>query len=160
MTLHLASDTLAPFIARQKSIADTCARAWRANVLHLNGEYAPVDALFVRNGRVVAVAEIKTRNKTIDGVRQFNNPAGYLVTFDKLLVGRDIARKFGAPFLLIVGLADALVYWLVADAAGEFQTQLGTARTTTPWRGGTAERCNAFLSLDDMRTLTAMDGNQ
>jgi len=157
---HVDAATLQPYITRQKSIVETCARAWNVNAIHLTGNYCPADALFVRAGCVVAVVEVKTRpTLTLAGLRGFTDPPGYLVTFDKLVAGRKIARQFGAPYVFVAELVDALVWWLVADANGMWQARLGTAPTTTQATaaGGETTRANAFLALADMRVLVAVN---
>ena len=150
MTLASHSPRGEQFLARQHVIVEACAQLWDAATVHVASATCPVDALFTRRGVVFRVAEVKARDLTVRALRQHGS---YLVTFDKLLDGRTMAARLGADYVLAVGLDDALVWWPIADAAGEWVARFTTARTTTAatCNGGLITRANAYLSLDDMR---------
>jgi predicted transcriptional regulator len=102
-------------------------------------------------GRVItaeAVAEMKCRSMTLE---EFNvRCAGeLLVTFDKLVAGREAARILRVPFWVLLWLSQdrVLLRQTIADAAGEFVANFRTSNTVTAAtiNGGEATRCNAFV---------------
>lgn len=141
------------WIARQRATVDRCAREWDADAIITDDRSAaPVDALFSRGATLLAVAEVKTRTMTLAALRDRQS---YLVTLEKLIEGRELARVLRVPYLLIVGLDDAVVYWTVSDGAGEWRVSFTMARTPTAatCNGGAALRANAYLRLDVMKVL-------
>lgn len=146
-------DSLTPtgqrYIAQQRGLIHTCAAAWRSDGVHLDAPACGIDGMFVRDGRLWRVAEVKARDLAIADLRSLGS---YLVTFDKLVGGRAIGARLGVDFVLIVGLRDALVWWWIADARGEWRAQLSVDRTTTQanCNGGEVERANAYISLRGM----------
>jgi hypothetical protein len=139
------------WIARQRAIVAYCSRAWQVDAASpADDSDSVIDALFSRAGRLLAVGEVKARNLTI---AELHAHGSYLVTFDKLVIARDVGARLRVPFVLIVGLVDAVVFWQVADPAGRWLVDMRINRTTTQatCNGGDAVRANAYLSLDDMR---------
>lgn len=110
-------------------------------------------------GRVItaeAVAEMKCRTLTLDEFR--GRCAGeLLVTFDKLVAGRDAARMLRVPFWLLLWLAAdrALLRLTIADAAGEFVAAFRAANTLTSAtiNGGTENRVNAYVDFGNADRL-------
>lgn len=104
-------------------------------------------------GRVitaVAVAEIKCRALTLD---TFRGRCGgqLLLTFDKLIAGREAARLLRVPYWVLLWLAGdgALLRLTVTDEEGQFVAPFRAAQTITPAtiNGGTATRCNAYVDF-------------
>lgn len=131
------------WIARQRSTVNRCAAAWCVEIA-APPEPSRVDALISRCGALLAVAEVKSRDLSFAALKDHGT---YLVTFEKLNAGREIAQCLHVPYLLIVGLSDAVVYWQISDALGEWCAPMSIERTETQAtsNGGTAERANAFV---------------
>lgn len=149
-------------IVHQLSILTACAKAWDAQFVETpHDRESPVDALFTRRGRVVSVAEVRSRCDDANGggcalsLADLRGMGSYLVTFDKLVKGRVLSAALCVPYVLIVGLKDRIVYWTVTDAKGEWLVPLATRRTKTraTVNGGSAVRMNAYLDLKTMKTL-------
>ena len=70
----------------------------------------PIDVLISRDNQLLAVGEIKCRDKagsqklTVEYVR-LND---YLITKDKLVKGISIGKLFGVPFFVIVNLINKI----------------------------------------------------
>ena len=141
-------------IKYEQEIAKRMATLWSLDVtmtgIGSDIDTAPIDALFSRNGVLVAVAEIKTRNLDIRSLHHFNS---YLITWDKLRHGRFIGRLLHVPYLLIVGLTDADVWWKISDCDGAWIEHPIIKSTVTQKNinGGLRRRRNAFVSLNRMR---------
>lgn len=110
---------------------------------------ATLDAVYTRDGVLVAVAEAKTRVSydyaTIAGY------GSYLVTEDKLDCLLATGKALGVPSFLLTELSDGVrLYWPVGDAAGHRVTgwtaansrTLATSVDTT-----TVIRRNAYLPM-------------
>jgi hypothetical protein len=155
MSLDCNTDRGRLYIARQHEIAARCGAMWESiPVATPDTKSSAVDAMFMRGQQLHAVAEIKARNLTLDQLRGFGS---YLVTFEKLEKGRRLAASLTVPYLLIVGLwpEREIVWWKIADGAGEFQLTIRREHTPTQatCNGGKARRENAYLPLDLMRFL-------
>lgn len=114
---------------------------------------ARVDALISQAGRLVSIVEVKARpSLTMAGLRQFGS---CLCAEDKILAGKQLAELLRVPFLLLVGLADAIAVWTVVqdDGAYAFRFPVHETVTQASINGGTALRRNAFLPLDEMVVL-------
>jgi hypothetical protein len=143
------------FLAREQRIAALCAEAWHATVMHA----APprtIDALFAHDAYLYRVAEIKTRDMTWDDLQRFGS---YLVTFDKLLAGRDLGVRLQVEYVLVVGLLDATVWWPITDAKGAWTADLRVQQTETraTCNGGSAVRANAYVCLRGVQRLRGIE---
>ena len=139
------------WIARQHQIVDVCKTIFRCEaVTTFDDGDAPVDVLFARRNTLIAVAEIKNRALTLAGLNGFGS---YVVTLEKLLRGRAIAQVLRVPYVLVVGLTDAVVHWTVTDARGDWLIDFDVAHTATQatCNGGSAVRANAYLQLGAMK---------
>ena len=145
-------------ILHEQRIAARMAHAWRAEVVMTGTgdayDIAAVDAIFSRAGVICAVAEIKWRapSLTFTSLHRFGS---YLITHRKLQRGRVAARLLRVPYLVVAGLADADVWWTVADLSGRWVENVHVAKTTTQRtiNGGTVLRWNAYIPLTHMRAL-------
>jgi len=138
------------FVVEQRAIAERLARVRGLDVVHLaSAGAAPIDALFHRAQRLCAIGEVKARAMSYAGLVDFGS---YLVTFDKLCHGRDLAARLEVEYVLVVGLLDAVVWWNVSDKRGRWLVEFVTRATETQatCNGGIAVRMNAYLSLDRM----------
>jgi len=141
--------------AHERRIAREMAVRWNADVIMtgkgLDDDVSIVDALFSRHGTLTAVAEIKWRGESLalDTLRHLQS---YLITHRKLQRGRVVARLLHVPLILIVGLTDCTVWWLIADEDGRWCEHPEVRRTWTQKNinGGTALRWNAYVSLTQM----------
>lgn len=142
------------FIAQQRETARRLAAAWDASLVETgDGAAALVDALFVRGGVLVGLAEIKCRTLTLARLETFGD---YLVTEQKLLAGAALSVALRVPFVLAVRLEDAIVWWRITDGRGRRELVWQTCRTETraTCNGGSAVRQNAYLPLGEMVRLT------
>src|SRR5215831_2035387 len=102
------------FIGRQNHVIDACCAAWQCDGARTpDTTDSPIDVLFYRAGELRAVAEVKTRDLTFEGLQRFGS---YLVTLDKIEHGRRLAAELRTPYFFVVGLIDAIVYWRLASA--------------------------------------------
>jgi hypothetical protein len=143
-------------VGHERDIAERAARAWASEVTMTGGgaatDVAPVDALFSRNGRLQAVAEIKWRGESLD-LAALQRLGSYLITYRKLRHGRLAGRLLHVPYLLLVGLADADVWWTISEADGTWREQPRVEWTVTQQtiNGGSIRRRNGYLPLDHMQ---------
>jgi hypothetical protein len=111
--------------------------------------------LFFRNNDCVAVAEIKSREMSIEELKGFGS---YLITHSKIATGKELSGLIGVPFLLYVKLIkdDVIVYWKITNNFGEYLVSFNTKQTETKsnCNGGTALRENSYIVLDDMQVLS------
>jgi hypothetical protein len=143
-------------IAQQYAIIERICAAWKCEaILTPDDKDSPVDVLFVRDRNIVAVAEVKSRpTLTLNQLRAFKPPTdGYLITYRKIEEGIQIGWKLRVPYLVIVGMVDALAWWYVSDEHGQitgcFHVQRSETQATC--NGGIANRENAYLRLSEMR---------
>ena len=145
-------------IGHERAIAERAARAWASEVTMTGGgaltDVAPIDALFSRNGRLQGVAEIKWRGESLD-LAALRRLGSYLITYQKLRLGRGLGRRLRVPYFLIAGLADADVWWTISDADGVWREHPRVEWTVTQRsiNGGSIRRRNGYLSLDRMRVF-------
>jgi hypothetical protein len=119
---------------------------------------ADVDAIIVRGGKLVAVAETKCRDMT--RAQLFGEYRGdWLVTFDKLVRAQQCARAlqtdlWGLIYLvpddvvLRIKLYSPSVGWLV-------QIHVRKTKTQRTVNGGTAVRDNAYINVSAADILVA-----
>lgn len=107
-----------------------------------------VDGVLTHEGRVVAVAEVRSRQSSLATLRARGS---YLLTAEKLYALRDLSRLLACRAILIAYLEDALVWWLVADD-GEYRVRFTEDHTETQAtvNGGRIVRLNAYIALDAM----------
>lgn len=108
---------------------------------------AAVDALLSRAGTLVAIAEVKARAMTRETLqREFGT---YLITAQKIVDGQQLSRLLQVPYLVVVGLYDAVMWWKVTDGDGVLQVKLTLQETQTQRsvNGGTVFRQNAFIDV-------------
>jgi hypothetical protein len=141
------------FLARQQRLVDICAVAWQATALQLVDPAAPIDAMFARHDRLFRIAEIKARDMAWGDLTTTHK--SYLVSFDKLLAGRELASRLRVEYVLVVGLLDATVWWPIADRDGAWLVDMHVQRTATraTCNGGSKVEANAYLSLRGLRRL-------
>lgn len=145
-------------IREQRRIARLIARRWQGTLLETPLGGASIDVLFARDGELVSIGEVKVRALTW---RELVALGSYLVTHDKLLRGRELARLLGVPFDLFVSLRDDVIgWWRIAHATGAWATrfEVRTTDTQATCNGGRARRANAYLDLRDCSTWHVAHG--
>tara|TARA_R110000751_G_scaffold137667_1_gene241120 strand:+ start:357 stop:905 length:549 start_codon:yes stop_codon:yes gene_type:complete len=122
------------------------------------------DYILVKDGVCGAVVEIKSRELTLDKLKAFDNPSGYLISNHKLVYGEDIARRLGAPFYVFARLLhgdDIIVYFKVFDSHGkpmfDYPTDITETQETCE-KKKKVSRVNAYLPLEHMRILKEEEG--
>jgi hypothetical protein len=145
------------FLRRQRLIGGRWAAHWHHFYVPLpDHRESEIDALFANDDlQTVGFAEIKTRDLMLT---QLYDLGSYLITHTKLLNGIDLSARLCLPFFVIVGLwpEEEIVWWKITDDTGKTLTHYDVRTTTTQatCHGGTAERANAFLPLDQMKRLS------
>jgi hypothetical protein len=150
-------------IAEQNAIITKVCECWGCqSLITPDDKDSPVDVMFSRDGRIVAVAEIKSRpDLTLDTLKSFAPPTdGYLITLRKLQEGVAVGVNLRVPYYVFVGLAGGVVvYWRISDEQGTMTVRHTVARTKTKatCNGGVAYRENAYLKLDGMQFVTVKE---
>jgi len=142
-------------IAQQRAVARLIAQRWQGTLVETPNGAASVDVLFAREGELVSIGEIKIRSMAW---RDLVALGSYLVTYDKLQRGRELARLLGVPFDLFVRFADdVLGWWRIAHATGEWACRFVVRETETAatCNGGRVTRANAYLDVRDAQLLRA-----
>lgn len=127
-------------LGQQAEVLRAVAETWALEVWQTPPELAAdVDAIFARDGVVVAVAEVKARDMGADDLMEFGS---YLVTADKLQRGMAVAKALRVPFLLIVGLMrdERVVYWKISDENGEPRAKWCGGPSLTPRNGASCAK--------------------
>lgn len=156
MTLDCTTPAGLGYIAEQSSAAERFARAYGCAVAQTGDDLpAGIDAVFSSSGRICGVAEIKSRNLSLDELRKFGS---YLISYDKLRKGIEASALLHVPFVVIVSLLNdgAMIYWKITDASGGVTATftVRTTRTQANCNGGSADRANAFLPFCDGRIVS------
>lgn len=155
MPLDCNTPTGRKFIASQDLVANRFAAKYGLSVIQTNSKSsADIDAFFAKNGELVAIAEIKSRNMSEFDLRRFGS---YLITHDKILRGISLSNSLKTTFLLLVHLRldDKIVCWRVTDADGTSIAPFSVeaTRTQETCNGGSVVRQNAFFPVEYGRFL-------
>lgn len=143
------------YIATQMACLSRVETIWNCKIIPTRGESsADIDAIIIRDGVVAGVAEVKSREMSLDDLEGFGS---YLITFEKLLKVRNVGMTLQVPSFVIVSLLkdNQIVYWRLSDASGNFiSTMEGKiTQTKATCNGGLIDRYNAYLSLKGMKVL-------
>ena len=103
---------------------------------------------------IYGVGEIKTRKMAgdIPLTKRYLTENGYLITYEKIKNGCDLAFKLGVPFFLIVRVLteNFMAIWRITDEDGiflfDFDRKMTQSQKTC--NGGVAVRDNAYLPID------------
>jgi hypothetical protein len=111
---------------------------------------AALDAVFHRDGVLVAVAEAKTRVKyDYAAIAEYGT---YLITHDKLETLQQVSAALAVPSFLVTELSDGVrLYWQLTDASGRETLRYRVNATETLATSVGTERVvrvNAFLPLE------------
>jgi len=136
-------------VANERQIADQLERAWSCSLMKLSKPLSNVDMVAVRDGRVVALVEIKRRKYTSGQIQAWG---GYMISLDKIKEGLAYSRAAGLPFILAVGLAD-----------GTFTIRVDDATPDVVRIGGRSDRGDAkdieVVVLYDMQRFRRIQGH-
>ena len=89
---------------RELDVATKLSKEWRCDVTKTKKFY-PVDYVATRDGRLVSLLEIKTRNYTMDELERFG---GFMISAEKLVRARELSEMVRVPFILVLKLFGAL----------------------------------------------------
>lgn len=114
---------------------------------------ATLDAVYSRDGVLVAVVEAKTRVSY--DLPKIEGYGSYLVTEDKLTTLLHTSKALGIPSFLLTELSDgARLFWPIGDAAGlpAISWNVASTRTQATSIGPeTVVRRNAYLPMAEAR---------
>lgn len=143
------------FIEYQMKCIRQLEYSWNAQIIPtVEDESADIDALAVKNNRISAILEVKSRNMALDQLYRFGS---YLITSEKLSKMSRLSLSLRVPSFLAVYLIkdNNIVYWKVSDLDGklilDYKDRITTTQTTC--NGGQIDRCNAYISLNDMKII-------
>jgi len=144
------------WVSRQSRLTQIIAATYHADAIETAlTSSASIDALFARNGTLMAIAEVKCRDM---GYEQLHAYGSYLITNDKIKRGCRISADLQVPFFLFVGLRTdhRIVYWQMSDAEGTrtADTVVSLTATKRTCNDDTSiDRMNAYIDLATMREL-------
>ena len=142
------------YIQKEKLVSDRVSQLTRSEAVELGSNTTHADRLFIRDGKSVCIAEIKTRNMSLPQLEKFGS---YLISYHKIDRGVLISSLLHVPFMLFVYLieSDDIVYWTISDSEGKEACTYVVQQTETQatCNGGQALRENAYLYLDGMKLL-------
>ena len=107
---------------------------------------------------IIAAYEIKSRDMSVSDLEEsFNNE--WLITYEKILKGAAISKALCIPFYgLLYLIPDDLVMVIrISDVNGDVVVPFRVVRSKTQatCNGGTANRINAYISMDSAKIYTA-----
>lgn len=144
------------YIHQQLECAERLEGIWKCQVIATPVDLpADVDALLIRDGILMGVAEIKTRELDLKKLSEFGS---YLITNDKITRIAELSKRLRVAGFIIVSLLHDknIVFWKVSDDTGKLLISVDVKMTTTQatCNGGSAERENAYLPLSSMKFVT------
>jgi hypothetical protein len=122
---------------------------------------AEVDGFLIKENELYAVFETKTRDCNLAQMNQWGNE--WLLSFDKLMHGADIAKRLRIPFIGFLYLIKEPIAMSIklADKEGNFIPKMRLERTTTKRNinGGEVIRTNAFIDLSTANKFEIIHDN-
>ena len=112
---------------------------------------ARVDGLTFKDGRLTGCFESKCRKMTRKQLAEWGDE--WLVTYEKIVCGANLARSLGVPFygfLYLIPDKQILVV-KIADSSGELLPRIRLERTVTQRtvNGGQIVRTNAYIDVKE-----------
>ena len=142
------------YILKEKALADYIGKIYNAIPVDLGDKTTRMDKLFIRDGRVVCIAEIKHREMSLSDLYQFGT---YLISYDKIDRGVALSRILHVPFFLFVYLihSDDIALFKISDETGKEVCNYTVEKTETKrnCNGGMAIRENAYIAFDGMTII-------
>ena len=141
------------FIGREAECADDLSRIWRCSIERTasDDKACRYDAFATRDGRIVSVIEIKSRDMSTDDLLKYGS---LLISESKIVAGSEQSRIHGVPFIVVAGLDDgAIVYWTMTTAEGRrtFPYQIEWRKTQATSNGGSKMDWVALLPCGRMK---------
>lgn len=115
--------------------------------------YALIDGVASMGGQITHVIEFKSRNESYESM---NRMGTYLISYDKLTNGLQMAKMMSVPFILLVYLIkDRTMMGLRVAEDGQFVIDFEIKDTITQKsiEGGQVIRRNAFIGIDKFYIL-------
>jgi hypothetical protein len=109
---------------------------------------ACIDGVFIRNERIVACAEVKSRNMTVEQLEKFNHL--WLVTrskIEELKLISSLLCVVGVGILYLVPSRVVLMQTICRNGQWLVDFQVDETATQATCNGGEAVRDNAFISM-------------
>lgn len=110
---------------------------------------------FIYKDELIGCFESKCRNMTR---KQLHDWGGWLISYDKILKGCDIAKRLRINFYGFLYLIpdDEIYTWKIADNSGDILIKMHIERTKTQasCNGGSAIRTNAYLDFQSAKLYT------
>ena len=148
------------YIEEEALVAERVGEVFGVTPLSLGSATTHSDRLFSRDGTVVSIVEIKSRNMSLS---ELENLGSYLLSYHKIDWGIAAAQLLHVPFLLFVSLmkSNHIVYWTIANGEGNIRCnfQVQDTKTQATCNGGVAVRENAYIFLDGMKVLRQAETN-
>jgi hypothetical protein len=143
------------YIQAQLDCIEKLALTWNCSAFPTKtDDSADVDVIFIKNGHVALVGEVKSRELSLAELERFGS---YLITHEKLLKVKNVAISLCVPSVVVVSLLKdkQIVYWRLTDSKGNFEVTFEEKVTETKktCNGGKIFRNNAYISLDGMQIL-------
>ena len=116
-------------------------------------KHAGVDAVLIKE-HIVGICEVKCRDMTYNKLIYYGS---YLISNEKIEKLQYLSNSLKCHGLLLVYLIpdDIICYWYICDTDGNLLLNYDkkTSETQATCNGGKAIRPNAFLPLQQMKTL-------
>ena len=112
-------------------------------------QFALIDGVAYMNREITHIIEFKSRDESWDSMMHYGT---YLISWDKIQNGMDMARMMRVPFILVVYLAQSQMV-LGVELATEDGTlaipdiEVKETRTQRSIDGGSVMRKNAYIDL-------------
>lgn len=112
-------------------------------------QFALIDGVAYMNREITHIIEFKSRDESWDSMVHYGT---YLISWDKIQNGMDMARMMRVPFILVVYLAQSQMV-LGVELATEDGTlaipdiEVKETRTQRSIDGGSVMRKNAYIDL-------------
>lgn len=120
---------------------------------------ADIDSIIMKDGFVVAVAEVKSRDMTMGQLEGFGNE--WLMTFTKIISGSHVASMMRVPFFGFLFLVpeQKVLTIRITDKSGETCVPFRVDRTITQKtvNGGRVSRVNAYIDMRKAKIYEVKD---
>jgi len=107
-------------LTNEAAVAFAIERQWKCRLVKLSIKYG-VDFAVVRGGKIVAVAEVKCRDYSIEKIAELG---GYMLSAYKWSRGLQLAHDLHVPFVLFVRFLNDM-YWARLTKEAPFHVAMG-----------------------------------
>ena len=145
------------YILKEKALADHIGKVYNAIPVDLGDGTTSTDRLYIRDGKVVCIAEIKNGEMSLSDLNRLGT---YIISYDKIDRGVALSSILHTPFFLFVYLihSDDIARFKISDETGREVCNYTIEKTKTKYdcNGGMVMRENAYMAFDGM---TIIKGN-